>query len=60
MHITLDLSKGQLSKLRNGHGIIISPTVLGSGTDLIIDPLTYHNIEKHMKKRKRFGDSNGF
>ena len=52
MNITLDLSKGQLSKLRNGHGIRISPTMLGSGVEMIIDPMTYHNIEKHMKKGK--------
>ena len=52
MNITLDLSKGQLSKLRNGHGIRISPTMLGSGVEMIIDPTTYHNIEKHMKKGK--------
>jgi hypothetical protein len=52
MNITLDLSKGQQSKLRNGHGIRISSTMLGSGTDLIVDPMTYHNIEKHMKKGK--------
>jgi hypothetical protein len=26
--------------------------MLGSGTDLIVDPMTYHNIEKHMKKGK--------
>jgi len=50
MNITLDLSKGQLSKLRNNHGIRINPTMLGKGVDLIIDPMTYHNIEKHMKK----------
>jgi hypothetical protein len=52
MNITLDVSKGQLSKLRNGHGIRISPTMLGSGVEMIIDPKTYHNIEKHMKKGK--------
>ena len=44
MNITLDLSKGQLSNLRNGHGIRITPTMLGSGVDLIIDPMTYHNM----------------
>jgi len=52
MNITLDLSKGQLSKLRNGHGIRINPTMLGSGTDLIIDPMTYHNMAKKMDKGK--------
>ena len=31
MNIALDLSKGQLSKLRNGHGIRINPTMFGSG-----------------------------
>jgi hypothetical protein len=52
MNITLDLSKGQLSKLRNGHGIRISLTMLGSDVEMIIDPMTYHNIEKHLKKGK--------
>ena len=52
MNITLDLSKGQLSKLRNGHGIRISPTMLGSGVEMIIDPMTYHNISKKMDKGK--------
>ena len=50
MNITLDLSKGQLSKLRNGHGIRITPTMLGSGVELIIDPMTYHNMAKKMEK----------
>ena len=52
MNITLDLSKGQLSKLRNGHGIGISPTMLGSGVEMIIDPMTYHNISKKMDRGK--------
>ena len=52
MNITLDLSKGQLSKLRNGHGIRITPTMLGSDVDLIIGPMTYHNLAKKMDKGK--------
>ena len=52
MNITLDLSKGQLSKLRNGHGIRITPTMLGSDVDLIIDPMTYHNMAKKRTKEK--------
>ena len=52
MNITLDLSKAQLSKLRNGHGIRISPAMFGSGTDLIIDPMTYHNMTKKLDKGK--------
>jgi hypothetical protein len=52
MNITLDLSKGQLSKLRNGHGIRITPTMLGSGVEMIIDPMTYHNISKKMDRGK--------
>jgi hypothetical protein len=55
MNITLDLSKRQLSKLRNGHGIRISSNMLGSGTDLIIDPLTYHNMSKKMDRGKGCG-----
>ena len=26
--------------------------MLGSGVEMIIDPMTYRNIEKHMKKGK--------
>ena len=52
MNITLDLSKGQLSKLQNGHGIRISPTMLGSGVEMIIDPMTYHNMMKKLDKSK--------
>ena len=52
MNITLDLSKGQLSKLRNGHGIRVNPTMFGSGVDLIIDPMTYHNMAKKLDKGK--------
>jgi hypothetical protein len=52
MNITLDLSKGQLFNLRNGLGIGINPTMLGSGVDLIIDPMTYHNMSKKWAKEK--------
>lgn len=52
MNIALDLSKGQLSKLRNGHGIRITPSMFGSGVDLIIDPMTYHNMAKKLDKGK--------
>jgi hypothetical protein len=52
MNITLDLSKGQLSKLRNGHGIRISPTMVGSGVDLIVDPMTYNNMMKKLDRAK--------
>lgn len=52
MNIALNLSQGQLSKLRNGHGIRISPTMVGMGVDLIIDPMTYHNMMKKLDKGK--------
>ena len=52
MNIALNLSQGQLSKLRNGHGILINPTMFGSGVDLIVDPMTYHNMAKKLDKDK--------
>jgi hypothetical protein len=52
MNITLDLSKGQLSKLRNGHGIRISPAMVGNGVDIIVDPMTYHNMSKKLDRGK--------
>ena len=48
MNITLDLSKGQ----RTGHGIRISPTMLGSSVEMIIHPMTYHNMMKKLDKSK--------
>ena len=38
--IKLKLSDGQKSKLRNGHSIRISPAMVGSGADLIVDQQT--------------------
>ena len=52
MNITLDLSKSQLSKLRNGHGIRIGPAMFGKGVDMIIDPMTYNNMIKKLERGK--------
>jgi len=52
MNVTLDLSQGQLSKLRNGHGIRISPAMFGSGAEMILDPMTYNNMMKKLNKGK--------
>jgi hypothetical protein len=50
MNISLNLSASQLSKLRNGHGIRISPPMVGSGVDMIIDPMTYKNMFKKLDR----------
>jgi len=50
MNISLDLSKSQLSKLRNGHGIRIGPAMFGKGADMIIDPMTYNNMIKKLER----------
>ena len=52
MNVFLNLSPGQLSKLRNGHGIRINPMMAGSGVDIIIDPKTYHNLSKKLERGK--------
>ena len=52
MNVSLNLSPGQLSKLRNGHGIRINPMMAGSGVDIIIDPKTYHNLSKKLERGK--------
>lgn len=52
MNVSLDLSAGQLSKLRNGHGIRIMPHMVGKGVDVIIDPMTFHNLSKKLNKGK--------
>jgi hypothetical protein len=52
MNITLDLSKSQLSKLRNGHGIRIGPAMFGKGVEMIIDPMTFNNMMKKLERGK--------
>jgi len=52
MNVSLDLSPGQLSKLRNGKGIRISPAMFGSGLDMIIDSMTFNNMMKKLERGK--------
>jgi hypothetical protein len=50
--IQIDLSPGQASKLRNGHSIRISPKMIGSGVDMIIDTMTMKNMFKKLDRGK--------
>jgi len=52
MNVSLNLSPGQLSKLRYGHGIRVSRAMFGSGVDMIIDPLTYNYMMKKLERGK--------
>ena len=52
MNITLNLSASQLRNLRNGKGIRISPAMFGSGVDMIVDPMNYHNLMKKLERGK--------
>ena len=52
MNVSLDLSPGQLSKLRNGHGIRVSRAMFGSGVDMIIDTMTFNNLMKKLERGK--------
>ena len=53
MNVSLDLSPGQLSKLRNGHGIRVSRAMFGSGVDMIIvDTMTFNNMMKKLERGK--------
>ena len=52
MNVSLNLSPGQLSKLRNGHGIRIGPAMFGKGVDMIIDPMTFNNMMKKLERGK--------
>ena len=52
MNIALNLSSAQLRNLRNGKGIRINPTMVGSGVQIIIDPMNYHNLLKNLKEVK--------
>ena len=50
--VQIDLSPEQASKLRNGHSIRISPKMIGSGVDMIIDTMTMSNMFKKIDKGK--------
>ena len=50
--IQIDLSEGRKSKLRNWHSIRISPKLIGSGVDMIIDTMTMNNMFKKLDKGK--------
>ena len=52
MNVSLNLSPGQLSKLRNGKGIRISRAMFGSGVDMIIDTMTFNNMMKKLERGK--------
>jgi len=52
MNIALNLSASQLRNLRNGKGIRISPAMFGSGVDMIVDPMNYHNLMKKLERGK--------
>ena len=52
MNIALNLSASQLRILRNGKGIRISPAMFGSGVDMIVDPMNYHNLMKKLERGK--------
>jgi len=52
MNIALNLSANQLRNLRHGKGIRISPSMFGSGVDMIIDPMNYNNLMKILKRGK--------
>ena len=45
-------SPKQLSKLRNGHKVRISPAVKGEGFNLIVHPERYNTITKSFNKKK--------
>jgi hypothetical protein len=53
MHIVhIKASKKQLSKLRNGHKVRISPAMEGQGFNLIIDPGRFNTVSKTFNKGK--------
>jgi len=53
MHIVhIKASKKQLSKLRNGHKVRISPAMEGQGFNLIIDPARFNTVSRTFNKGK--------
>ena len=50
--IKVNLSPLQEQKLRNHKTIRITPSMLGSGSELIIDAQQYHNLSKSIAKNK--------
>ena len=50
--IQLKLSPGQEQKLRNQRTIRVTPAMVGHGSEIMIDPMTYHNLSKSISKNK--------
>jgi len=52
MLIKLDLSPGQLKKVRSGKRVRIKPEIVGSGFSVWVDPKTYNLITRSVGKSK--------
>jgi len=50
--IKLQLSPAQLRKVRKGLPIRVTPAMVGSGVNLIVDPTTYNRITRRVKRNK--------
>ena len=50
--VMIQLSTAQQAKLRNGHSVRVLPSMVGSGSPIIIDPIQYDNLNKNMKRNK--------
>ena len=52
MKVKINLSDKQQQRLRNGHSARVTPEMAGSGASVIIDPMTFNNLNKHLERNK--------
>ena len=52
MKVKINLSDKQQQRLRNGHSVRATPKMAGSGASVIIDPMTFNNLNKHLERNK--------
>ena len=52
MKVKINLSDKQQQRLRNGHSVRVTPKMAGSGASVIIDPMTFNNLNKHLERNK--------
>ena len=52
MKVKINLSDKQHQRLRNNHSVRVTPKMIGSGASVIIDPVTFNNLNKHLERNK--------
>ena len=51
MKVNINLSDKQQQRLRNNKPVRVTPKMIGPGASVIIDPMTFNNLNKTLRKK---------